>query len=91
MAINEISAKVKELRELKRMSEELAAEIEALQDIIKKYMTEQNTEELRGTDWKCTWKTITGTRFDSAAFRSAQPELYSQFIRTTESRRFSVA
>ena len=34
MSRNEIAAKVKELRELRRMAEELAAEIETLQDSI---------------------------------------------------------
>ena len=35
MSATEINAKVKELRELRRMADELAAEIEAVQDSIK--------------------------------------------------------
>lgn len=35
MSANEIAAKVQELRELRRMADELAAEIDGLQDAIK--------------------------------------------------------
>ena len=38
MSTNEIAAKVQELRELRRMAEELAAEIDGLQDAIKQHM-----------------------------------------------------
>ena len=50
MSISELDMKVKELRELKRMADELAGEIEALQDGIKAHMTEQDTDTLTGTD-----------------------------------------
>lgn len=38
MSTNEMDSKVKELRELRRMADELAAEIEAIQDQIKGHM-----------------------------------------------------
>lgn len=37
MSANEIAAKVQELRELRRMADELAAEIDGLQDAIKQH------------------------------------------------------
>ena len=39
MGTIELNGKVKELRELRRMADELAAEIEAIQDSIKAEMT----------------------------------------------------
>ena len=45
MSISELDMKVKELRELKRMADELAGEIEALQDGIKAHMMEQKEPE----------------------------------------------
>ena len=57
MSIDIMNAKVKELRELRRMADELAAEIEAIQDELKGHMTAQDTDTLIGSDWK-----ITGTR-----------------------------
>lgn len=91
MSIEIMSAKVKELRELKRMQEELAAEIEAIQDEIKGVMTAQEVDTLTGADWKVTWKAVTSSRFDSKAFKADHADLYGQFSKTTVSRRFCVA
>lgn len=59
MSIDMMNGKIKELRELRRMADELAGEIEAIQDEIKAHMTEQNTDTLTGVDWKVTWKAVT--------------------------------
>ena len=63
MSANEMESKIKELRELRRMADEIAAEIETLQDTIKSEMTARNTDTLTGTDWKVTWKAVTSKRF----------------------------
>jgi hypothetical protein len=52
VSINELDMKVKELRELRRMAEELQAEIDAAQDAIKAHMDSQGVDTLAGTDWK---------------------------------------
>ena len=91
MSINEMDSKVQELRELRRMKEELEAEITAAEDTIKSEMTARNVDTLTGTDWKITWKTVTGNRFDSVAFRAANPTLYAMFTKSTETRRFCLA
>lgn len=38
MSSNEMDSKIKELRELRRMAEELATEIDSIQDTIKRHM-----------------------------------------------------
>ena len=91
MSQNEITGKVKELRELRRMAEEISAEITAIEDTIKQHMTITNADTLAGDDWKITWKPIASSRFDSKAFKVAQPELYQSFTKTTEALRFTVA
>lgn len=91
MSNQEMQSKVNELRELRRMAEELEAEITAVQDSIKAHMTATGAEELTGTDYRITWKTVTSTRLDAAALRKAAPELCERFTRTTASRRFCVA
>lgn len=48
MSINELDMKVKELRELRRMAEELQAEIDAAQDAIKAHMDSQGVDTLAG-------------------------------------------
>ena len=46
MSMNELESKVSELRELRRMADELAAEIAATEDELKAYMTANNADEL---------------------------------------------
>ena len=91
MSINEMDSKVKELRELRRMADELAAEIEAITDTIKGYMEAQDMDTITGTDWKVTWKTVTSSRLDTTALKKVAPELAQQFTKTTTSRRFCLA
>jgi predicted phage-related endonuclease len=86
-----IDAKVKELRELRRMAEELNGEIEAIQDSIKGQMDAQGVDELAGTDWKITWKRVTSTRLDAAALKKVLPDVAESFTKTTVTRRFCIA
>ena len=67
-----MSAKVKELRELRRMQEELAGMIEAVQNEIKAAMTTREADTLTGPDWRITWKPVTSSRLDSAALKREQ-------------------
>lgn len=91
MSTNEMESKIRELRELRRMADEIAAEIETLQDAIKSEMTARNTDTLTGTDWKVTWKAVASKRFDSAAFKKTHGELYEQYTKETTSKRFLIA
>ena len=91
MSIDMMNAKVKELRELRRMADELAGEIEAIQDEIKRHMTEQDTDTLTGTDWKVTWKAVTSKRLDTTALKKALPDVAERFIKESTSKRFVLA
>ena len=91
MSTNEIITKVRELKELKAMAEELAAEITAIEDDIKTEMTARSTEEMTVDVYKIRWTKVLSNRFDTSAFKKAMPELAQQFTRQSESRRFSIA
>lgn len=86
-----MNAKVKELKELRRMSEELANAIESVTDAIKAEMTAQGVDTLTGTDWRVTWKDVTSNRLDSAAIKKELPEIAARYTRQTTARRFCVA
>lgn len=88
MTMPEISTKVKELRELKRMAEELNKEIETIQNCIKNAMDEVNTDELQGFDWRITYKSVTSSRIDTAALKKAAPDVANLYTRTSTTRRF---
>lgn len=91
MSIENMSEKVKELRELRRMADELAGMIESIQDEIKATMTEMDTETLTGADWKVTWKPVTSSLVDTKALKAALPDVVERFTKTTTTRRFCVA
>lgn len=91
MSINELDAKVKELRELRRMVDELNEEIAAITDALKAHMTAENTDVLSGTDWKVSWKVVTTTKLDTSALKKAMPEIAAQFTKSNTVRRFCIA
>ena len=88
MSTNEIQSKARELKELKLMQEELAAEISAIEDALKAAMGEQ--EELVCGEYKLTYQTVTSSRFDSTRFKKEHAALADAYTRTTTYRRFSV-
>lgn len=83
-----MEAIVKELLELKRMKEELEAEITAIEDEIKKVMGDE--ELLTAGAFKVSWKTFTSSRVDTTALKKSMPEIAAQFTKQTTSRRFAV-
>ena len=91
MSMNEMEAKVNELRELRRMADELAGEIAALEDGLKAYMAANGADELHGPTFKITWKEVTSSRLDSKALKVAAPELWQRFSKQTTARRFVLA
>ena len=91
MSANELTSKVRELKELKAFAEQLADEIAAIEDLIKAEMTERNTEEMTVDVFKIRWTRMTSSRFDTAAFKKTHADLYAQYTKQTESRRFSIA
>jgi predicted phage-related endonuclease len=88
MNIQEI---VKDIRELKRMQDELQAEIEAAENQIKEEMKRLDTYTMTGTDYKVTWNEVTSTRIDTKALKAELPDVVQRYTKTTTSRRFLVA
>ena len=88
MSINEITKTAAELMELRRMREELDAEIATLEDAIKKEMGDR--EQLIAGAFKVTWKPVTSSRFDSARFKKDHAELAEAYTKTTTARRFCI-
>ncbi len=91
MSQNEITAKIAQIKELAQLIEEAEAEAEAIKDEIKAHMTAQNAEEITAGVFKVRYTTVKSSRFDTAAFRKTHADLYEQYSRPTESRRFSIA
>ena len=83
-----LESTVHELLELKRMREELEAEITTLEDAIKAAMDDE--ELLTAGAYKVTWTTFTSNRLDTTALKKALPEVAARFTKTNTSRCFSI-
>ena len=91
MSVDMMDQKVKELRELRRIQEELAAEIEVIQDELKAHMDAHGMDTLLGFDWKVTWKSVTSNRLDSTALKKELPDIAARFMKQSTVRRFVLA
>ena len=91
MTQKEIEGKITELKEYKRLAEDLDAQITALENEIKAEMEAQNTDTLITTLFKVTWKKVISNRFDTSSFKAKYSDLYAQFTKPVESKRFLVA
>ena len=88
MSDHNMEPKIRELMELKRMKEELEAEITTLEDEVKTRMRDEET--LLAGAFKVSWKPYTASRFDSARFKKDHAELAAAYTKTTTARRFSI-
>ena len=87
--INEV---MKELATYTEMQEELKMQIEALQGEVKAYMTETGTDEVIGANGeKATWRGVISNRFDSTAFKKDFLDIYKEYCKRTEYKRFTFA
>lgn len=91
MSTKELAKAVRRLRELEAEAAQLGGEIDALKEQIKAEMAARDVDEMQTGVFHVRWTAVQSTRFDSAAFRKAMPELYDRFTRKIETRRFTVA
>ncbi|CUO05428.1 hypothetical protein EAI89_05485 [Eubacterium sp. am_0171] len=83
--------RVRKLKELEAQQKEIEEQIEALKAEIKADMQRKDLEEQKAGDYMVRFTTVISNRFDGKAFKADHAKLYDQYIRTTESRRFSIA
>ena len=79
---------IHEILDLKRMREELDAEITALEDSITAVMGDE--ELLTAGAYKVSWKTFISSRVDTTALKKELPEIAAQYTKQTTARRFSI-
>ena len=86
----ELKSAVHKLRKLKSQVDSLNREIKSLQYEITEYMDSQQppVSELKGSDFKVTYKKVTTERVDVKRLRAELPQLAEQFVRASTTRRF---
>lgn len=78
-----------EYQELKRMREDIAAEMESIADRIKAAMGD--TETVTAGPYKIRNTTVNGCRLDSAALKKALPDVAERFTVATTQKRFTIS
>ena len=90
MSNQDLAAAVREFQEYRQLKEQAEAALKAIQARIVTHMEQQGTAEMTVGIAKITYKPVTSTRFNSNAFKTANPDLYAQYSTTSTSMRFLV-
>lgn len=83
--------RIKKLMELEEQIKALQQQSDKLKEEIKADMESKGQQEMKVGDYIVRFKTILSSKFDSKAFQKEHKNLYSQYLKQTESRRFTVA
>ena len=86
----ELDRQLRELRQLRRMAEELQAQITQAEDAVKAELTTRDTDQIITDQYKVTWKPVTSTRLDAKALKAELPDIYARYARESVSKRFLV-
>jgi len=70
---------------------ELEAQQKALEEQAEADMEAKQVEEMKAGSFVIRWKTILSSRLDGKALKAALPEIYNQYCKASESRRFTIA
>ena len=90
MSTKEIISKIEALTEWETIIEDAKAEAEAIRDMLKAEMLEQNIEELEAGAYIIRWTSVLTNRFDTTAFKKSHGDMYKEFTKQVSSRRFSI-
>lgn len=91
MTDKQIDNRVKRLQALNEEIKALEAKSQALRDELTKEIESRGTEELKTDSFLVRWTTTIRNTLDSKKLRADLPSIYENYLRTTESRRFSIA
>ena len=91
MSSKELVRQIEALQQWESLMEEAKAEAEAIRDVIKAEMLEQDTEELNCGQYIVRWTSVLSNRFDTTAFKKVYGDLYKAFTKQSQSRRFTIS
>ncbi|MCL2697713.1 MAG: hypothetical protein FWE74_06500 [Oscillospiraceae bacterium] len=86
--MDNITKQVNDYKSLKTTIKDLEQRLKAIEGEIKNYMGDE--EELIVGGNTVRWKRIVLNKFDVTEFNAQHPVLYEQFLKQSESRRFTV-
>ena len=84
-----IISKVQELMELRKMAEDLQAEMDSITDDIKAYMGDEET--MMAGSWKVTYRQTVSKRIDSAALKKVLGDALDDYYKVVTTRPFKIS
>jgi len=91
MGSRALENRIKRLQAIEAQQKELEQQAEAIKAEIKKEMEAPGADELHTGNFIIRWKTIISNKFDNKRFQADNKALYDQYLKPTESRRFTIA
>ncbi len=88
-ANDSIISKVRELMELRKMAEDLQAEMDSQTDEIKAYMGDEET--MMAGSWKVTYRQTVSKRIDSAALKKVLGDALDDYYKVVTTRPFKIS
>ena len=79
-----------EIQDLVSFVEEIKAEIETKQDLLKAQMAADGVEVLDLDTYFVRWLPVVSNRLDSTRMKKDLPDLYKSYLKAVESRRFTI-
>ena len=86
----EFTEKIHTIKELEQQKKQTEESINDIKDEIKAFMDKNKTSELVVDVFTVHWSESTSERFDSKAFKNDNEELYSEYLKETTTKRFSI-
>lgn len=83
--------RIKKLKALEEQKKALEAQIEGLQEEIKKDMESRGTEEMKVGIFIVRFTSVLSNRFDTKSFKEKYSELYKEYTKQVASRRFTIS
>ena len=91
MTPDELTAAVRDLKQLKTLDQKITEKIKALEDQIKLHMSDTQMFTLAGDDYSVSWYEVPSSRLDITAIKRDLPDIAAQYTRTSTTRRFIVS
>ena len=86
-----IENRIKKLSALEEQIAQLQEQSDIIKGELKADLEEKGLDELKTKNFLIRWKEIVSNSLDGKALKAALPEIYSQYCKSTNSRRFTVA
>lgn len=82
--------KLKRRQDLVELISRMDTEKKQIEQSLKIYLGEEKAEQAENEHFRVSWKSVTSNRIDVTRLKSEKPEVYEEYLQSTQSRRFTV-